>query len=78
MVPGLKKRETSVVRLKLSAFAVFVLRRRALRNGQTLAETVESLLWDNVGIAEAQTVVSESPEAARAFRAWFAARPRSK
>ncbi len=61
----------SDVRLKLPRFALLVLRRRAKRQGRTLSDVLESLVWDAIWMDEVQAVTNESPEAARAFKAWF-------
>jgi hypothetical protein len=39
---------------------------------KTLSAVLEALIWDVVWLDEVQAVTRESPEAARAFKAWFA------
>src|SRR5260221_8392069 len=70
----------SHVRVTLPKFALRVLRRRARQQRKTLSAVLEALIWDAVWLDEVQTVTRESPEAARAFKAWFAfaARRRKK
>jgi hypothetical protein len=62
----------SHVRVTLPKFALLVLRRRAKQQRKTLSAVLEALIWDAVWLDEVQAVTRESPEAAGAFKAWFA------
>jgi hypothetical protein len=62
----------SHARVTLPKFALLVLRRRAKQQRKTLSAVLEALIWDVVWLDEVQAVTHESPEAARAFKAWFA------
>jgi len=57
--------------LRLSAFAVLVLERRARNQRRTIAEVIEALLWNDCYVDEAQAVARKSAIAARAFRVWL-------
>jgi hypothetical protein len=70
MVPGLNIYAT--VRLKLPRFALLVLRRRAKQQRKTLSAVLERLIWEDVWMDEVKDVTDESPEATKAFKAWFA------
>jgi len=62
----------SHVRVTLPKFALLILRRRAKQQRKPLSAVLEALIWDAVWLDEVQAVTRESPEAARAFKAWFA------
>src|SRR5205807_2522551 len=68
----------SHVRVTLPKFALLVLRRRAKQQRKTLSAVLEALVWDAVWLDEVQAVTRESPEAARAFKAWFAVAARER
>ncbi len=57
--------------LRLSAFAVLVLQRRARNQHRTIAEIIEALLWNDCYVDEAQEVAQESTIAGRAFQVWL-------
>ena len=64
--------------VRLPTFAVLVLRHRAKVQRQTVANIIESLLWNDCLMDEAQVVVRKSAQAGRAFTAWLASAAKSK
>lgn len=61
----------TMLQLDLPAFAACVLRYRAKKQGQTVEEVIEAMLWEGCNLDEAQDVARESSLASRAFREWL-------
>lgn len=55
----------------LPAFVGLVLRHRAKKQGSTVAQVIEGLLWEHVHVDELQAVAQRSDYAGRVFLEWF-------
>jgi hypothetical protein len=67
-----------VVRVKVPAFALLVLQRRARKAHQTLSNVLETMIWNDVYLDEVQDITRASPAAASAFATWFRCAVRKK
>jgi len=57
----------------LPAFAVLVLRQRAVEAGQTVSEVLASIVLDSVMVDEVQEMSARVPHLGEAFVEWFRA-----
>ncbi len=57
----------------LPAFAVLVLRQRAIENEQTISDVLASIVLDSVMVDEVQEMSARVPHLGEAFVEWFRA-----